>query len=204
MRIDKANAIGRAFIGWGGFYQSPANESVAIVTSSTPSTPALSHMSHIQAKFSKLESEASLASEVEEEVEATATSETEAMNPDELLLSEGEETRSDAADDLAEVFADQNTSGELPLSEESSSLPSPASETLQQLHPPVYARSKRRERLLDLARQNATRPLTVKPSKPALDDEQQKLTQEDEKARERMARETIRQRLWKLMGGKIL
>lgn len=62
--------------------------------------------------------------------------------------------------------------------------------------------SKRRERLLQLARQNARTPLpeSVKIRTPE-EEAQRRAAFEEQKEQEKRTKETVRDRLWKLMGG---
>lgn len=80
----------------------------------------------------------------------------------------------------------------------------PASSAAFSLNP--TGRSKRRERLLELARLNAQRPLPASafpsPSAPT-EEEQKKQDMAADKAKTRAAKDSIRERLWKLMGGKL-
>jgi hypothetical protein len=75
----------------------------------------------------------------------------------------------------------------------------PPSPTPSAMRPAGSARAKRRERLLELARQNATMPLpeTVRYPEPEKTEEEQ----EAQKAEKHQAKEALRERVWRLMGG---
>lgn len=71
---------------------------------------------------------------------------------------------------------------------------------------PRPGQSKRRERLLELARYNAQQSLPASvfpPPSDSTEEEQRHKHAEEEKARARAAKDSIRQRLWRLMGGSL-
>lgn len=71
---------------------------------------------------------------------------------------------------------------------------------VEQAAPAQSAISKRRQKLLELARQNARTPLP--PSAVPLTPEQREAKRKEAREEEDEMKKTVRERLWKLMGGK--
>lgn len=188
----KKNIVHKAFAEWGGFYQpppppQPQSEEDAVFNPPPPPEPVFvrKHMDAIISQWAPtIEAERR---EREEARKAAAAAKAAAEASEKPVVE---------ATPVVEVAPAAEAEPEPAPEPEPEPEPTPA----QPVQPRI---SKRRERLLALARQNAQKPLPAElmPLTPKAK-EQIKLEQEEKAAKEEEMKNTVRDRLWKLMGGK--
>ncbi|EKM53604.1 uncharacterized protein PHACADRAFT_260044 [Phanerochaete carnosa HHB-10118-sp] len=195
----KRNMVCKAFAEWGGFYEPPLPPQPQSEEDRLFSPPPPPPKPEVKRKYMD-----AVLSEWLPKIEAERR-ELEALRKE--VTSQAELEAFIAAQEPAETDVPEDASTHVV---EAAPEPEPEPELEPELEPepakPVQPRiGKKRERLLTLARQNARTPLpeTLKPL--SLEQrERKKLEKEQKSADEEQIKSTVRERLWKLMGGKWL
>lgn len=186
----------RSFVRWGGFYQPIPSTSTEASADPARSDPSLERMTVLKERFAEEGREQAVQSEPDVTQDDSVDAEPFLSSPDETAAPDSFDPPLSQPEPTSATSLEVN-----PPPSPSDPSPPPCDVPYQ---PQQHGRSRRRERLLELARFNAQQPLpsSVIPA-PATDGEQKKQEAMDQRAKIKTARESIRERLWKLMGGSI-